>query len=860
MSDSLHSSFDPWFQSRHADVPAAGAHAVLALAENGATLPFIVRYRKEQTGNLDEVAVRAVLDAKELFDRILSRQTIILDSIQRHATLTPELRERILSTFDLDLLEDLYHPYRQQKKNRAREAREAGLEPLADWIWNCGHGTETPQEGQTLELWAFTFRNEEKGITEAKGAIEGARDLLVERLAGEPELRALVRSTYFDQGFVRSTKTDKAKPHSKFEPYFAFQEKIASLREAASSHRYLALRRGQSEGELQLTVGGPAEDALFDARLQAAFETAACSVPESPGAEILRHAGRIAFKNHVRTSIENEVHRVLKDAADATAAQVFAENARRLLLEPPFGPKPVLGVDPGIRTGCKLAAIDATGAFKASEVVHLQTDEQKAAARECVARLVREAGVQAISIGNGTGGREAEIFTRQALRDAGLDAPVVLVSEAGASVYSTSDVARAEFPELDPTVRGAISIARRLQDPLAELVKTDPRSIGVGQYQHDVSHAVLHKALDAVVEGAVNSVGVNLNTASPHLLARVAGIGPSLAQSVVQHREKEGLFRSRRQLLDVKHFGPKAFEQSAGFLRIPDAENPLDNTGVHPERYAALETLAAGMGKQLADLVGAGCELVRESKELEQELGALTFRDVVAELERPGRDPRGGFAPFSFREDLQKLEDLKPGMSCPGIVSNVTNFGAFVDIGVHQDGLVHISQIGRAFVKEPREVVKPGDRVEVRVLKIDLEKKQISLTMRPAAPRPERKPMAKRPQAARPSRRPGAEAKPPIAGEQPRPEAPAPAPRREHSRPRPEKPAGAGTRPASDRPARPSRPAGERPRPSTERPRDAQRPPSGRPAPERRPEPKRQVFNNPFAVLAGLKVPPKGKS
>ncbi|MGE5126770.1 MAG: Tex-like N-terminal domain-containing protein, partial [Betaproteobacteria bacterium] len=389
MSDSLHPAFDPWFQARHPGVPLEGAHAVLALAAAGATPPFITRYRKERTGNLGAAAVQAVLEAKGQFDRIVSRQEIIVDSIARHATLTPQLRERILSSFDLDVLEDLYHPYRQQKKDRARDAREAGLEPLADWIWNCGHGSEAPQEGQTLELWAFTFRNEEKGIADAKAAIEGARDILVERLASDPELRALVRRTYFEQGFVRATKSEKAKPHSKFEAYFAFQEKVTALREPANSQRYLALRRGQSEGELQLAVGGVAEDAEFDARLVAAFEASACSVPGSPGAEVLCHAGRIAFKNNVRTSIENEVHRVLKEAADATAAQAFAEHVRRLLLEPPLGPRPVLGVDPRVRTGCRLAVVDANGSFQSTELVQLQTDEQRAAARETIVRLAR---------------------------------------------------------------------------------------------------------------------------------------------------------------------------------------------------------------------------------------------------------------------------------------------------------------------------------------------------------------------------------------------------------------------------------------------------------------------------------------
>jgi uncharacterized protein len=832
-------AFDPWFETRCPQIPLAGARAVLDLAAEGATVPFIARYRKDRTGGLDEVAVRRALEAGELFEKILSRQRIIAESIERHATLTPELRERILATFDLDALEDLYHPYRQQKKNRALAAREAGLEPLADWIWNCGHGTESPQEGQTLELWAFTFRNEEKGVPDAKSAVEGARDILVERLAGTPELRALVRRAYFDHGWLRATKAEKAKPHSKYETYFAFQEKVSALRDPASSHRYLAVRRGQAEDELQVSVGGPPDDAEFEARLVAEFEAAACTVPDSPGAEVLRHAGRIAFKNNVRTSIENEVHRELKDAADAAAAHVFAENVRRRLLEAPFGPKPVLGVDPGIRTGCRLAAVDAAGRFLATDVIHLQADEQKAAGRETVARLAREHAPAAVAVGNGTGSREAEVFVRGALREAGVEVPVVLVSEAGASVYSTSDPGRAEFPDLDPTARGAISIARRLQDPLAELVKVEPRSIGMGQYQHDVAHAALQRALDAVVEDCANAVGVDLNTASRHLLARVSGLGPALAGAIVEHREKQGLFRSRRQLLEVPRLGPKAFEQAAGFLRVRGGEHPLDDTGVHPERYAALEALASRLGKEIAELVGPGAALVREAVSLKEEMGALTWEDVVAELEKPGRDPRAAFSPFCFREDVRKLEDLKPGMACPGIVSNVTSFGAFVDVGVQHDGLVHVSQLGAKSAKDPKTALKPGDRVEVRVLKVDLEKKQVSLTMRPAV---ERKPPARPKPARRPETRPARPASPEA---------------KESTEARPLPP---------ERPRRPA-PSGERPRPpaeapSAERPRperrtaEARRPP-GRPPADRRPEPRRQVFNNPFAVLAGLKISTK---
>jgi len=826
VTEPLPPAFDPWFEARYSPIPLAGARAALALAADGATVPFIARYRKEATGGLGEAAVRRALEAGELFEKILSRQRIIAESIERHATLTPELRERILGTFDLDALEDLYHPYRQQKKNRALAAREAGLEPLADWVWNCGHGTETPQEGQTLELWAFTFRNEEKGVPDARSAIEGARDILVERLAGDAGLRALVRRVYFEHAWLRATKAEKAKPHSKFEPYFAFQEKVSSLREPASSHRYLAVRRGQAEDELQVSVGGPPDDEEFEARLVAAFEAAACTVSDSPGAEILRHAGRIAFKNNVRTSIENEVHRELKDAADAAAAQAFAENVRRRLLEAPFGPKPVLGVGPALRGGCRLAAVDASGRFLAADVLLVQTDDEKAAARETVVRLARAHAPQAVAVGNGAGGREAEVLVRGALREAGLPLPVVLVSEAGAAAYSTSDAARAELPDLDPAARAAVSIARRLQDPLAELVKIEPRSVAVGQYQHDVAHAALQRALDAVVEDCVHAVGVDLSTAARPLLGRVAGLGPALAAAVVDHREKQGPFRSRQQLLDVKHVGPKAFEQAAGFLRVHGGEHPLDATAVHPERYAALEALACRLGKAIGELVGPGAALVREADSLKEEMGALTWQDVVAELEKPGSDPRGAFSPFSFREDVRKLEDLKPGMACPGIVSNVASFGAFVDIGVYHDGLVHVSQLGGKTGPDAKVALKPGDRVEVRVLKVDLEKKQISLTMRPPV---ERRPPAK----PKPARR--AE---PVATRPASPEA------------KPRRPAPDGGRPSP----RPAPPPAERPRP--ERTAEARRPP-GKPPAERRPEPRRQVFNNPFAVLAGLKVSTK---
>ncbi len=861
MTNPAPSAFDAWFVARNPEIRLAGARAVLDLAEGGATVPFIARYRKERTGNLDEVAIRRALAAKELWDRLLNRQKIILEAIERQKKLTPELRERVEATFDLDALEDLYLPYKQKRKTKAVLAREAGLSPLADWIWNCGHGTETPQPGQTLELWAFTFRNNEKGILTAEAAIEGARDILVERLSEILELRVLVRQALFEQGWLRARKTDKAKPHSKYETYFAFQEKLASLRDPQSSHRYLAVRRGAAEGELAIAVGGPPDDPEFEKRLAAAFEAAACTVPDSPGSDVLQKAARGALAEHVLPSIENEVHRALKDTADAAAIQVFAENVRRRLLEAPFGPKPVLGIDPGVRTGCKLASVDARGAFVKTDVIHLQTDEAKTRARALVADLARDA--EAVAVGNGTAGRETEAFVRAALGEAGIKAPVVLVSEAGASVYSASDVAREEFPALDATVRGAISIARRLQDPLAELVKVEPRSIGVGQYQHDVSPGGLVRSLEAVVDSCVNQVGVNLNTASRHLLAHVSGIGPALAGAIVEQREQKGLFASRAALLDVPRFGARAFEQAAGFLRVPGSENPLDNTGVHPERYAVLEGLAARLGCPVTELLGPGVERVRQAADLREEVGSFTFDDIVRELEKPGRDPRDAFVPFSFREDVHKLEDLKPGLTCPGIVTNVTNFGAFVDVGVHQDGLVHISQLGDRFVKDPRQVVKPGDRVQVRVLKVDLDKKQISLSMKSVSPerkprpRPERKREArrpetktaegKRPEAKRPeTRRPGAR-RPEVV----RPDAKPPsAPRREpERRPLP-----------GDRPRPPSGSAGPRPtRPNTSGPRPSGPPAGGKgsPPPDRsRPAPQ-PAFNNPFAVLAKLKDPGK---
>lgn len=746
-------TFESWFAERFPAIALPSAAAVLKLAAEEATIPFIARYRKEQTGGLDEVAIQNVIDSKTDWDHLIQRQQFIVAEIEKQGKLTPELKESLLGTFDAQRLEDLYLPYKQKKKSKAQLAREAGLEPLADWIWNIGHGTETPQPGQTLELWAFTFKNEEKGFADAQAAIEGAGNIIVERLSENSDLRHIVRTTLSEKGALRTGKAEKAKPNSKFEPYFNYHESLESLLKPENSHRYLAIRRGWIEEELTLALGGaPETQATEDASekkpeaqpdllvesLQKIFEAEAVTQLDSEVAPLLLKSARLAFKAHVFPAIENEFHKALKKAADEVAIDVFAENVRKLLLASPFGPKAVLGVDPGIRTGCKLAVVDDSGKYIASTVIHLQSEGERKKATELVTNVCQTGNIQSIAVGNGTGGRETETFLRKVVKDAGLTVPVVMVSESGASVYSASEVAREEFPDLDLTVRGAISIARRLQDPLAELIKIDPKSIGVGQYQHDVSQPALKHRLDLVVDMCVNSVGVNPNTASHHLLAHVSGIGEGLAKSMVEYRGVKGLFQSREDLLEVPRFSKRTFEQAAGFLRIPNSKNPLDNTGVHPERYSALENVAKRLGKDVPELLGEGVALLKKDKELKEELGEFTFKDVIGELEKPGRDPRDTFVPVQFRDDIHELKDVTAGMICPGVVTNVTNFGAFVDIGVHQDGLVHISQLSHNFVKDPQEVVSPGDRVTIKVLEINLEKKQLSLSIKAASEGPAR--------------------------------------------------------------------------------------------------------------------------
>jgi uncharacterized protein len=737
-------SFEKWFSKQAADIPVTSVASVLLLAAEGATVPFIARYRKEQTGNLDEVAIRKVLEVKELWDEIIKRQTFIKQEIEKQGKLTEDLKKKILGAFDLDVLEDLYLPYKIKKKTKAEIAREAGLKEISEKLWS------DLQAGVNFgvldfEKQASEFISKEKGLATLEDVKNGLVDIFVEKLSEKLELRHWTRDKIFKEGFVWTEKGEKAAASSKFENYFDFTESISSLSEPRNSHRYLALRRGWKEEELRVRVGAPPASYSKENQAEKDKEVATHWESEiinqylshispqkfvSPEKEFFEKVARTAYKVYVFSSIENEVHKKLKEIADTAAVQVFSDNLENLLLSAPFGAKNVLGVDPGQRTGSKLAVVDKSGKFLVSEIIQIHSLAEKKTASLTLARLIRENAIEAIAVGNGTGGREIESFIRQTLKEAAVTVPVVMVSEAGASVYSASTVAREEFPDLDLTIRGAISIARRFQDPLAELVKIDPKSIGVGQYQHDVSQNFLKKSLETVVDSCVNRVGVNLNTASSYLLSRVSGVGEAIAKTIVETRSEKGLFKNKNDLLEIPRLSKKTFELAAGFLRIPGGENILDNTGIHPERYSVIEKWAEKLGLSVKDLLGEKCSVLESQNEFKDEVGPFTFGDILSDLKKPGLDPRDTFVPFEFRPDINEMKDLKQDMLCPGIVTNVTNFGAFVDIGVHQDGLVHLSQLADRYIKDPREVVSPGDRVEVRVLEVDLVKKQIYLSLK----------------------------------------------------------------------------------------------------------------------------------
>jgi len=692
----------------------------IALLADGATVPFIARYRKEVTGELDEVAIRTI-EERLLYHRELdSRREIILKAIEEQGKLTPELHARILAVRQKNQLEDLYLPYKIKRRTKASVARERGLEPLAALLLAAA------DPDLSLEAMATSYVNPENELPDVAAVLEGAGHILAEDFADNADGRALVRQQTWQKGIFCSTVArGKEAEVSKFEMYYEFHEALKDI----PSHRMLAMRRGEKEEILRLKIDAPEADILHD--LQRLF------IPDSATfAAWLVDVVADSYQRLIAPSIEVELRLEAKKNADEAAIKVFADNLRNLLLAAPAGSCRVLGIDPGLRTGSKLAAVDETGRFLGHCTIYPHTGGGRAeAAGHDFLKIVQQHEIEMIAVGNGTAGREMEQFARQTLKQAGLKLPVVMVSEAGASVYSASDIAREEFPDLDLTVRGAISIARRLQDPLAELVKVDPKSIGVGQYQHDVSQPLLKKALDEVVESCVNFVGVELNTASWALLSFVSGLNTTQAKAIVARRDTEGAFTQRSELLKVARFGAKAFELAAGFLRIRGAENPLDNTAVHPERYALVAKMAADAGLSVAQFIAnrRGLEQIDLNRYTDEQVGLPTLRDIQLELLKPGRDPRDSFTLSSFREDVTELSDLQEGMRLNGIVTNVAAFGAFVDIGVHQDGLVHISQLADRYVRDPATVVKVGQAVQVRVVSVDVERRKIGLSMRSAA-------------------------------------------------------------------------------------------------------------------------------
>ncbi len=710
--------------ARELNLPASGVRAVVSLLGEGSTVPFIARYRKEATGSLDEVQIRAIEERRSYLLELDERRKSILESIASQGKLTDELKARILACETKAALEDLYLPYKPKRRTRAMIAKERGLEPLALRL------LEQPSDGNPL-VEAEAFVSVEKEVADRDAALAGARDIVAELVSENADARARVREAFGEHGLLVSEKAaGLADGPTKFEQYYDFKEALKTI----PSHRFLAIRRGERENVLRARIEIDGEPLVMS------LSGLMGKKHQSPFAEQMTLAVEDGYKRLLAPSVENDLRVELKMRSDRGAVDVFADNLRNLLMSAPLGEKAVLGLDPGLRTGCKFVAVDATGKFLAETVLHLS----KGAGAEAAAKLqlleyVRRYQPRAVAIGNGTGGREAEKFVRAVLKDENVaDLIVVQVNEAGASVYSASEVARDEHPDLDVTVRGALSIARRLQDPLAELVKIDPKAIGVGQYQHDVHQPLLAKKLDEVVESCVNGVGVELNTASAPLLSRVSGIGPSLAKKIVKFREEKGRFKSRAEILEVPGLGPRAFEQAAGFLRVAGSEHPLDHSAVHPERYELVSRIAQDLGTELKELVGnaSAAERIDLKKYIGEGVGEPTLRDILAELKKPGRDPRADFEPPKFREDVEKLEDLQVGMMLEGVVTNVTAFGAFVDVGVHQDGLVHVSQIADRFVKDPAEAVKVGDKIKVKVLEVDLQRRRISLTARSdAAPR-----------------------------------------------------------------------------------------------------------------------------
>ena len=685
----------------------------LALLEGGATIPFISRYRKEATGSLDEVQIGQIRDLHLRYVELDKRRAAIIDSVSEQGKLTPELEAQFNAALTLSELEDLYLPYRPKRKTRATVAVEKGLEPLAKLI--------STQRQVDLEKEAAHYVNEEKGVQTVDEALAGARDILAERISENITIRARLRNTFRQHSTITTKRIkDKVDEEEKYRIYYDAHEKLAR----APSHRVLAMLRGEEEGILRLTIAPDEQRTLESLKKWLIHSNTNC-------AQQMWIAATDAYKRLLQPQLETEMRNFYKEKADTEAISVFTQNLRQLLLAAPLGQVTTLAIDPGFRTGCKVVILDPQGKLLHNETIYPHPPvAQYKLASDKLKRLVLQYKVDAIAIGNGTAGRETENFIRYIPFEREVKA--YMVNESGASVYSASPVARAEFPDYDVTVRGAVSIGRRLMDPLAELVKIDPKSIGVGQYQHDVNQKRLQESLEQTVESCVNYVGVELNTASKELLSYVSGIGPSLARNIIDHRNEHGPFPSRESLKQVPRFGAKAFEQSAGFLRIRDAENPLDRSAVHPESYPVVKAMAAEMNCSVADLI-----LHKEIRDninlahfITPKVGLPTLTDIMKELAKPGRDPRTQFEKFEFDKNVRKIEDLQPGMVLPGIVTNITNFGCFVDIGVHQDGLVHVSNLSDKRVANPGEVVHLNQKVMVRVVGVEIERKRISLSMR----------------------------------------------------------------------------------------------------------------------------------
>jgi len=723
-------------------LPVGKVKATAELLDSGATVPFLARYRKEATGGLDEVAIISIRDRLEKLRELEKRRKAILASLEEQGKLTAELKAAVLSAPTLAVLEDIYLPYRPKRRTRAVIAREKGLEPLARLIFDQ-QGTVDP-EGE-----AERFLDPEKGVSTVEEALSGARDIIAEWANENAEARSDLRTLYEKKAILKShIASGKEKEAAKYKDYFEWEEPLAR----APSHRLLAVMRGAREGFLVLRIAPEKEEAV--SLLERRFVRG-----PGPGAEQVRLAIRDAYQRLLAPSMETEFRTRAKERADTEAISVFTANLKELLLSPPLGEKRVLAVDPGLRTGCKIVCLSAQGKLLANETIFpLKPFEKTEEAARIIRRLCDEYDIEAIAVGNGTGGRETFAFLRGT--DLGGKIPIVMVNESGASIYSASEIAREELPDQDVTVRGAVSIGRRLMDPLAELVKIDPKSIGVGQYQHDVDQRALKRALDDTVTSCVNAVGVELNTASRRLLGYVSGLGPKLAGAIVAHREAEGPFRCRRDLMRVPGLGARTFEQAAGFLRIRDGEHPLDRSAVHPERYELVERMAADLGCTVKDLLERPDlrEKIDPARYVDDSVGMPTLLDIMNELAKPGRDPRRKFEEVAFADGVTDISHVKPGMRLQGVVTNVTAFGAFVDIGVHNDGLVHISELADRFVKDPSEVVRVNQKVTVTVLNVDLERGRIALSMRsqPASPRPpaHKRAPAPSPRKERPNRKP----------------------------------------------------------------------------------------------------------